>query len=118
MASVGKEARASVRFARMAPNKARFVLDQIRGLHVEEARRVLTFNRRGASVDVAKVLNAAVANAGTVLNAQAEELWVSRCWADEGMTLKRWSPRAQGRAYRIRRRTSHITICVEAKEAE
>jgi len=118
MAAIGKEAKASVKYARITPNKARFVLDQIRGLHVEEARRVLTFSRKSASDDIAKVLNAAVANAQTVLNAEAEELWVSRCWADEGPTLKRWMPRAQGRAYRIRKRTVHITLCVEARESK
>lgn len=117
MANTQKEARARVTYARITPNKARFVLNQIRGLHVEEARRVLAFNRKAASEDIAKVLNAAIANAESVLNAQAEELWVSRCWADEGPTLKRFMPRAQGRAYRIRKRTVHITLCVQARES-
>jgi large subunit ribosomal protein L22 len=111
-----KEARASVKYARVTPNKARFVLNQVRGLHVEEARRVLAFSQKAVSRDIAKVLDAAVANAQTVLNAEAEELYVSRCWADEGITMKRFMPRAQGRAYRIRKRTSHITLCV-AKES-
>lgn len=118
MATTGtiKEARASVRYARITPNKARFVLDQIRGLHVDEAKRVLLFNRKTASHDIAKVLDAAIANAQTVLNAQADTLFVSRCWADEGPTLKRWQPRAQGRAYQIRKRTCHITLCLESRE--
>lgn len=112
-----KEARASVKYVRTAPNKARIVLDQIRGLHVEEARRVLTFSRKAIATDIAKVLDAAVANAETVLSAQPDTLFVSRCWADEGPTLKRFMPRAQGRAYRIRKRMSHITLCVESRES-
>lgn len=115
MATITKEARASVKYARVAPNKARFVLNQIRGLHVEEARRILQFSNKAVSHDIAKVLNAAIANAQTVLNKEAQELFVSRCWADEGFTLKRFMPRAQGRAYRIRKRTSHITVCVGSK---
>jgi large subunit ribosomal protein L22 len=106
------EAIARLTFTRIAPNKARIVLDQIRGLPAEEAQRVLQFSRKSASIEIGKVLNAAIANAGKVLNADADELYVTRCWADEGMTLKRFSPRAQGRAYRIRKRMSHITVCV------
>ena len=112
-----KEARASVKHARITPNKARFLLNQIRGLHVEEARRVLTFSRKAASHDIGKVLDAAVANAQFVFNAEPSTLFVSRAWADEGVVLKRYMPRAQGRAYRIRKRTVHITICVEPREA-
>ena len=112
-----KEARASVKHARITPNKARFLLNQIRGLHVEEARRVLTFSRKAASHDIGKVLDAAVANAQFVFNAEPSTLFVSRAWADEGVVLKRHMPRAQGRAYRIRKRTVHITICVEPREA-
>lgn len=111
-----KEARASVNHVRMAPNKARIVLDQIRGLHVIEARRILQFSTKAASTDIGKVLDAAIANAETVLNAQPETLYVVRCWADEGPTLRRFRPRAQGRAYRIRKRTTHITLCVAEKE--
>jgi len=112
-----KEARASVKYTRMAPNKIRFVLNQIRGVRVEEARRILLFSKKTAAHDIAKVLDAAVANAETVLNAQPDTLFVSRAWADEGPTLRRFMPRAQGRAYRIRKRTSHITICVESRES-
>ena len=113
---VPREARASVRFARIAPNKVRFLLDQIRDLQVDEARRVLTFSNKAAAHDVSKVLNAAIANADQVLNARPDTLFVSRAWADEGPILKRWMPRAQGRAYRIRKRTVHITLCVESRE--
>jgi len=114
MAVANKEARATVKIIRVTPNKARFVLNQIRGLPVPEAERVLAFSNRDVARDILKVLRSAAANAGTVLNAEPDELRVSRCWADEGPTLKRFRPRAQGRAYRIRKRTSSITVCVEA----
>jgi large subunit ribosomal protein L22 len=97
----------------MSPTKVRFILDQIRGKHVEEARRVLQFSPRSAAREVAKVLNAAIANAENTLRASPEELFVVRAWADEGPTLKRWHPRALGRAYRIRKRTAHVTLVVE-----
>ena len=110
-----KEARASVKYARITPNKARFLLNQIRGLHVDEARRVLLFSRKSAAHDIGKVLDSAVANAQFVFNAEPSTLFVSRAWADEGVTMKRYMPRAQGRAYRIRKRTVHITVCVEER---
>ena len=116
MAVTNKEARASVKHTRITPNKARFVLDQIRGLPVDEAKRVLMFCRKSAAYEIGKLLDSACANAVTVLNAEEDTLWVSRCWADEGVTLKRFMPRAQGRAYQIRKRTSHITVCVESRE--
>lgn len=116
MAVANKEARASIKYLRVTPNKARFVLNQIRGLPVPEAERILAFSTRGVSEDIGKLLRSAVANASEVLNAEAQELRVSRCWADEGPTLKRFRPRAQGRAYRIRKRTCHITVCVEASK--
>lgn len=114
MAVANKEARASIRIIRVTPNKARFVLNQIRGLPVPEAERVLAFSNRDVARDILKIVRSASANAGLVLNAEADELKVSRCWADEGPTLKRFRPRAQGRAYRIRKRTCSITVCVEA----
>lgn len=114
MAVTDREARASVKIIRVTPNKARFVLNQIRGLPVPEAERVLAFSNRDVASDILKVVRSASANAGTVLNAEPSELRISRCWADEGPTLKRFMPRAQGRAYRIRKRTCSITVCVEA----
>jgi len=111
-----KEARASVKYTRMSANKARFVLNQIRGLHVDEARRVLAFSKRGAAADIAKVLDSAIANAENNMNADPDDLVVAQCWADEGPTLQRFRPRAQGRAYRIRKRTTHITVVVEERE--
>lgn len=110
-----KTARASVKHARIAPNKVRFVLELIRGKHVDEARRVLQFTPKAACHDVLKVLNAAVANAQTTLHVEPDTLFVSGAWADEGITMKRWQPRALGRAYKIMKRTSHITLVVEPK---
>jgi len=114
MAVANKEAKASVKIIRVTPNKARFVLNQIRGLKLEEAERVLAFSNRDVAGDILKVVRSASANAALVLNAEPAELRISRCWADEGPTLKRFMPRAQGRAYRIRKRTCSITVCVEA----
>ncbi|MBI4727958.1 MAG: 50S ribosomal protein L22 [Acidobacteria bacterium] len=111
-----KHARASVKYVRMSASKARFVLDLIRDKHVDEARRVLQFTPRAAAREISKVLNAAVANAETTLRVPADSLFVSRAWADEGPTLKRFQPRALGRAYRIRKRTTHITLVVEPRE--
>jgi len=112
-----RQAKASAKFVRMSPYKVRFVLDLIRGKHVDEARRVLQFTPKAPAHDVTKILNAACANAESTLRVQQDSLFVARCWADEGPTLKRWRPRALGRAYRIRKRTSHITIVVEPREA-
>src|SRR5881409_1797528 len=92
-------------------------VDLIRGRHVEDARRVLRLTQLGPNRTLAKVLDSAVANAEQ-RNAIAENLIVTRAWVDEGPTLRRFRPRAQGRATRIRRRTSHVTIVVESKEAE
>ncbi len=111
-----KAARASVKFVRVTPNKVRFVLNIIRGKHVDEARRVLQFTPKAAAPYVLKLLNAAVANAETTLHVDPGDLFVAQCWADEGPMLKRWQPRALGRAYQILKRTSHITIVVEPRE--
>jgi large subunit ribosomal protein L22 len=99
----------------MSPYKARQVLDLIRGKHVEEARRILLFTPKAASGYIVKVLDSAVANAEHTYRADRDRLYVTRCWADEGPTLKRWQPRALGRAYRIRKRTAHITLEVEQR---
>jgi large subunit ribosomal protein L22 len=104
--------RAQMRFARFSATKARAVLDLIRGLPVSEAAEVLQFTERGPSVVVAKVLSSAVANAEHNDELDGDNLYVAACYADEGPTLKRWRPRARGRATRIRKRTCHITIIV------
>jgi len=104
--------RAVLRHSRMSATKVRQVLDLIRGQDVSLAAEILANGDREAAVVVGKVLASAVANAVHNDGQDAEELYVSACFADEGATLKRWRPRARGRATRIRKRTSHITIIV------
>jgi large subunit ribosomal protein L22 len=106
------QTRATLKYLRTSAYKVREVLDLIRGLDVDDARHVLQFNDRGSAKDVLKVLNSAVANADHTLNIPADELKVAVAYADEGPTIKRWRPRARGRATRIRKRTCHITIIV------
>jgi large subunit ribosomal protein L22 len=103
---------ATAKFVRMSPTKARRVIDLIRDRHVDDARRVLRFTQRGASAPILKVLNSAVANAEHNRGLAADELVVVRAWADEGPTLRRFRPRALGRATRIRKRTCHISVVV------
>ena len=104
--------KATARYLRGSASKARQVLDLIRGLDVRRADEVLQFTDRAAAQDVRKVLASAVANAVHNDNQDADELFVLACFADEGPTLKRFRPRARGRASRIRKRTSHITVIV------
>jgi large subunit ribosomal protein L22 len=104
--------RAVLRHGRISASKVRQVLDLIRGLDVDRAAETLSLGDREAATTVGKVLASAVANAVHNDGLDAEELYVSACYADEGSTLKRWRPRARGRATRIRKRTSHITIIV------
>jgi len=99
---------------RVTPMKARRVIDLIRNMPAEQALSVLKFAPQAASEPVGKVLASAVANAENNKNLNPNDLFVSQAYVDEGPTLKRFRPRAQGRAYRIRKRTSHITIVVEA----
>jgi large subunit ribosomal protein L22 len=101
-------------YVRVTPMKARRVVDLIRNLPTEQALAVLKFAPQAASEQVAKVLASAVANAEHNAKLDPGTLIVSRAFVDEGPTLKRFQPRAQGRAYRIRKRTSHITIEVES----
>ncbi|MCG5217138.1 50S ribosomal protein L22 [Streptosporangium sp. KLBMP 9127] len=109
------EARAQARFVRVTPQKARRVVDLIRGLPASEAQAVLQFAPQAASEPIFKVLSSAMANAEHNNKLDRETLVVSRAWVDEGPTLKRFRPRAQGRAYRINKRTSHITVIVESR---
>ncbi len=108
---------AQARYVRTAPMKARRVIDLIRGMRAEEALAMLQFAPQAASEPVGKVLASAVANAENNKQLDRRNLWVSAAYVDEGPTLKRFRPRAQGRAYRIRKRTSHITVVVEARTA-
>ena len=109
---------AQAQFLMHSPYKVLRVLDLVRGLPVEEARQVLDFTNRGATHPVRKVLESAVANARHNLALDAEELFVVSAFADEGPTLKRMRPRARGRASRILRRTSHVTIVVGDRRGE
>ena len=110
--------RAQVRHLRVSAYKAREVLDLIRGLHVDDADGVLEFTERAVATEIRKVLSAAVANAEHNDEIDPLELFVSACYADEGPTLKRWRPRARGRATRIRKRTCHVTIIVSRMDAK
>ncbi|AIY20093.2 50S ribosomal protein L22 [Pimelobacter simplex] len=107
---------ATARFVRITPMKARRVIDLVRGLPADEALTLLQFAPQSASETVAKVLQSAVANATTTEGLPAGDLVVSVARVDEGPTMKRWRPRAQGRATRINKRTSHITIAVQPAE--
>ena len=113
-----QEAIATARFIRMSPTKARQVVDLIRGRQVDDARRVLRFSERAASTPVGKVLESAIANAEHNRGLPGDELVVARAWVDEGPTLRRFRPRAQGRATRIRKRTCHISVVVGRREEE
>jgi large subunit ribosomal protein L22 len=109
-------AKASGRHLRLSPTKARRVVDLVRGRHTEEALDILRFAPQAASEDVYKVVASAVANAQNNHGLDPSTLWVGEIYVDEGPTLKRIRPRAQGRAYRIRKRTSHVTVVVESRE--
>ena len=106
------EAIAKHKFARGSAQKARLVVDQIRGLHVEKALEILTFSNKSAAVLVKKVLDSAIANAEHNEGADIDELIVKTIMVDDGPTMKRIKPRAKGRADRILKRTSHITVIV------
>ena len=108
--------RARARYVRTAPRKARLVIDHIRGKSVEDARAILQHTPRAASQDVLKLLNSAVANAESNHELVAGELKIHEAYVDEGPTLKRYRPRAMGRATRIRKRTSHMTITLTTKD--
>ena len=110
--------RAQAKYIRQSPYKVRRVLDLVRGLPVDEARIVLGFTNRRAADPIKKVLNSAIANAEHNLALDADELFVAEAYADEGPTLKRWRPRARGRAAQILKRTSHITIVVADEQEE
>jgi ribosomal protein L22 len=102
--------RARARYVRSAPRKARLVMDHIRGRPVEQARAILAHTPRAVSVDVAKLLESAIANAEANHELAADELRIYKAFVDEGPTIKRYRPRALGRATRINKRTSHMTI--------
>lgn len=115
MANVFK---ASHRYARITPRKARYVMDMVRNMRVEQALDALRFNHRRAAPMIAKVIHSAMANAVQEGGAQSESLVIARAWVDEGPTGKRFRPRARGMAYPILKRTSHLNIEVIEQPAE
>ena len=103
---------ARARFVRIAPRKARLVADQVRGLPIEDARALLRFSPRGAARDIVKLIDSAAANAEANHDLIADDLRVAEIYVDEGPTLKRWRARARGRAARIEKKTSHLSVAL------
>jgi large subunit ribosomal protein L22 len=119
MAAVASNsARAQARFVRVTPQKARRVIDLIRGLPASDAQALLRFAPQGVSEQIGKVLDSAIANASNNFNLDPRTLVVSEAYVDEGPTMKRFRPRAQGRASQILKRTSHITVVVESVDTD
>ena len=107
---------AKLRNARISAQKMRLVADQVRGLPVEEAVDLLSFSEKKAASFVIKALNSAIANAEHNANLDIDELRISRIHVDEGRTMKRWRARARGRAAKILKRSSHLTVCLDQLE--
>ena len=107
------ETKAIARFVRLSSQKARLVMNQVRGKNVGEARKILMFAPQKAAQAVKNVIDSAVANAEHNNNADIDNLYIKRIYSDEGPIMKRWRPRAQGRAGRIQKRTSHLTVVLE-----
>lgn len=112
-ANADKRPHAIAKYVRISSRKVKVVIDLIRGKSVAEAKAILAFTPKAASEPVLKVLNSAVANAENNLDMSADQLFVAEVFANQGPTLKRFRPRAQGRASRIRKRTSHITVILD-----
>jgi ribosomal protein L22 len=108
--------RASARYVRIAPRKARLIADQVRGLHIEKARALLQFSPRSAAQDIQKLIDSAASNAENNHDLIGDEMKISSITVDEGPTLKRYRPRAQGRATPIHKRTSHIAVALTPVE--
>ena len=106
---------AKLSYARVSVQKACFVLDAIRGKNVQDALAILTYNPRYASSVIKKLLESAIANAENNNGMNAENLYVAACFANKGPTMKRVNPRAQGRAYRLEKRMSHITVVLDER---
>src|SRR5690625_7491011 len=109
-------ASATARFVRVTPMKARRVIDLVRGKSVSEALAILKYAPQGAAKPVAKVVASAAANAENNFGLDPRTLVISEAYANEGPTMRRFQPRAQGRAFMIRKRTSHITVVVETQQ--
>ncbi len=111
-------ARAQARFVRVTPQKARRVIDLIRGMNAQEAQTLLRFAPQAASEPIGKVVGSAIANATTNYSLDPRTLVITQAFVDEGPTMKRFRPRAQGRASQILKRTSHITVVVESVDSQ
>jgi ribosomal protein L22 len=108
--------RASARYVRIAPRTARLIADQVRGMHIEKARALLQFSPRSAAQDIQKLIDSAASNAENNHDLIGDEMRISSITVDEGPTLKRFRPRAQGRATPIHKRTSHIAVALTPVE--
>lgn len=109
------ESRAVAKYLRISPRKVRLIMDQVRGKDVEEALNLLSFAPQKGAFLLKKAINSAVANAEQNANIDVDNLYIKRIFADEGPTLKRFRPRAMGRATRIRKRTSHLTVILDER---
>ena len=113
-----REGKAVAKWLRISPTKARRAADLVRGKQLQEARRLLAFTPLKASRIVSKVLESAVANATHNFDLPEDRLYIHRAYVDEGVVIKRWIPKAYGRAGKIRKRTSHVTVTVRARDLE
>ena len=111
------EAKAFLRYCRIAPRKVQIVLDLIRGKDIEKARAILKYTSKAACEPLLKLVNSAAANAEHNFSMDKDALYVAECYVTPGPVLKRIRPRAQGRAYRVLKRTSHITVVLKEREA-
>ena len=112
------QVRATAKFVRISPRKVRLVADQIRGKHIDDARSLLAFSPRSAAVEVSKVIESAAANAEANHDLIGDEMIVREIRVDEGPTIKRFRPRAMGRATPINKRTCHISVALVPEEEE
>jgi ribosomal protein L22 len=103
---------------RVAPRKVRLIADQVRGMHIEQARALLAFSPRGAAEDISKLIESAAANAENNHDLIGDEMRISEITVDEGPTLRRYRPRALGRASRINKRTCHIAVALSPEEED
>ena len=109
------ESRAVARYIRISPRKVRLIMDEIRGRRIEEALNQLSFAPQKGAFILKKLINSAVANAEQNFEMDVDKLYIKRVFADEGPTLKRFRPRAMGRASKIRKRTSHLTVVLDER---
>jgi ribosomal protein L22 len=110
--------RASARYVRSSPRKVRLVADQVRGLPIEDARALLRFSPKAAARDVGKLIDSAAANAENNHDLVADDMRIAEIYVDAGPTLRRWRARARGRATKIDRRTSHLSVALTPIEEE